>query len=61
MKTPKTQELAVEIERKYGTDELLKLSFGTLMRVLVKKKICTEEELQNTFIDEANILKQNRE
>lgn len=50
-KFKQSQNLANKFEEKYGTDDILKVTISVINRILVKKGVCTEEELQEEFID----------
>jgi hypothetical protein len=48
--------LADYIERKHGTQALIKGALSAITRVLVEKNICTGEELQEAFKKEVDYL-----
>lgn len=46
----KMKKLGDKLEHKYGTQDTLKLAFGTLKDILIEKNICTQEEFNIHFI-----------
>lgn len=47
--------LAIQLEKDYGSIELLKIGLGIINHILVDKNICSEKRLRKEFIKEYNL------
>lgn len=55
MDKQKINEMACKFEEKFGPENLIKVSFSSLTKLLIEKGILTEEEILHQFTKEVEI------
>ena len=60
MQVSNISESVIDFEKKYGTDLFLKATISVINKILIKKNIVTEQEIQEELIKILKELKQER-